>query len=49
METRFAPLATMVAEVYHCHFRLATKNLKGTNATFSTYVLVNNLDKGLDL
>lgn len=48
MLTRFAPLATIVAKVYHCHFRLTIKNLKGTNATFSTYMLVDNLDKGFD-
>ena len=47
--TRFTPLATIVAEVYHCHFLLTIKNLKDTNATFSTYMLVDNLDRGFDL
>ena len=46
--TRFAPLATIVAKVYHCHFPLTIKNLKGTDATFFTYMLVDNLDKGFD-
>ena len=45
----FAPLATIVAEVYHCHFLLTIKNLKGTYATFSTYMLVDNLDKSFDI
>lgn len=34
-----------IAKVYQCHFWLTSENLKGTNATFYKYILVDNFNK----
>ena len=44
--THLSPPATIVAEVYDCHFLLKIKNLNVTHIVFFNYMIVDNLDKG---